>query len=519
MARKQAKRPESGRSSQRPGNGPTAARSDAAVRPGRTARRRDPPSASVRIRMYRVGLGDCFLLTFGPGTRDESHVLVDCGTIGTGDGVALPEIVEEIAETTGRHLRAVVATHEHADHLSGFQRLREAGVRADEAWLAWTEDPSDPLARKLEKYQGDLFAAAVHGARALDEGVRADRVARERLAQDDPVAAREAEERAVPLDATRDGIRALLAFEGLPAAAVAGDEPLAAAAGSLKKTIDAMMDAALELSGGRAAYLSPGQVLEREWAPGVRFFVLGPPRDEGALKQLGQHGSPDLYELAAVVGAELPSAASAPGELEPRAAWEPFDREAMCPFGAPAAALGGVVAAYEAEPWRRIDEAAGGAAAELALQLDNVTNNTSLVLAIEVGGEVLLFPADAQLGSWLTWNETEFRVREERRERLLRGKDLLRRTRFYKVGHHGSHNATARPVLEAMGESGLTAFIPLDEGVARRKEWPMPARSLFERLVEKTRGRVTKSDRDADRARIPGVRVTPTYVEVTVGSA
>ena len=43
-----------------------------------------PTSTSLpklRVRMYRQGLGDCFLLTFNPG--DEKHVLIDCGTLGS----------------------------------------------------------------------------------------------------------------------------------------------------------------------------------------------------------------------------------------------------------------------------------------------------------------------------------------------------------------------------------------------------------------------------------------------------
>ena len=38
-------------------------------------------SASVAVRMYRIGLGDCFLLTFQEGERC-SRVLIDCGTLG-----------------------------------------------------------------------------------------------------------------------------------------------------------------------------------------------------------------------------------------------------------------------------------------------------------------------------------------------------------------------------------------------------------------------------------------------------
>ena len=41
---------------------------------------------TVRVRMYRQGLGDCFLLSF-PRPGGESHVLIDCGVL---DGTADP---------------------------------------------------------------------------------------------------------------------------------------------------------------------------------------------------------------------------------------------------------------------------------------------------------------------------------------------------------------------------------------------------------------------------------------------
>jgi hypothetical protein len=80
-------------------------------------------------------------------------------------------------------------------------------------------------------------------------------------------------------------------------------------------------------------------------------------------------------------------------------------------------------------------------AAELALALDSATNNTSLVLAIELvdSEKVLLFPADAQVGNWLSWETLRFEG-----EKPVIGPDLLARTAFYKVGHHGSHNATLK---------------------------------------------------------------------------
>ena len=63
-----------------------------------------PPAAvslpKVRVRMYRQGLGDCFLLTFNPG-GNEKHILIDCGTLGaTTTGIKLPDVVADIDKTT-----------------------------------------------------------------------------------------------------------------------------------------------------------------------------------------------------------------------------------------------------------------------------------------------------------------------------------------------------------------------------------------------------------------------------------
>jgi hypothetical protein len=92
--------------------------------------------------------------------------------------------------------------------------------------------------------------------------------------------------------------------------------------------------------------------------------------------------------------------------------------------------------------WRRIDNDWLNAFGQLALDLDNDTNNTSLVLAFEFQktGDVLLFVADAQVGSWQSWSKLEFKV--PGRERPLSAHELLGHTVFYKVGHHCSHNAT-----------------------------------------------------------------------------
>src|SRR5450755_2272534 len=96
-------------------------------KPARTPSVTPAPSTlpKLRVRMYRQGLGDCFLLTFNPG-GEEKHVLIDCGTLGSkSTEVKLPEVIADIDKTTNGHLHLVVATHQHQDHLSGFSKLRD----------------------------------------------------------------------------------------------------------------------------------------------------------------------------------------------------------------------------------------------------------------------------------------------------------------------------------------------------------------------------------------------------------
>jgi hypothetical protein len=158
---------------------------------------------------------------------------------------------------------------------------------------------------------------------------------------------------------------------------------------------------------------------------------------------------------------------------------------------------------YKAEnDWRKIDTDWLNAAADLALQLDNDTNNTSLALAIELidSGKVLLFPGDAQVGNWLSWQNLSWTVKTSQEvDQSVRTRDLLTRTILYKVGHHASHNATLKRYgLELMQSPELVAAIPVDEEFARNKKpkpWDMPAGTLYRRLQEKTKGRVLRADR------------------------
>ena len=127
------------------------------------------PIPAIRVRMYRQGLGDCFLVTFDVGGA-EGHMLIDCGSLGaTTTRVTIADVVEHLRETTGGHLDVVLATHEHQDHVSAFRTERPAfdAMRVDQVWLAWTENPQDPKAQAIARRRDDLGEALVHASLAL----------------------------------------------------------------------------------------------------------------------------------------------------------------------------------------------------------------------------------------------------------------------------------------------------------------------------------------------------------------
>ena len=82
--------------------------------------------------------------------------------------------------------------------------------------------------------------------------------------------------------------------------------------------------------------------------------------------------------------------------------------------------------------WRRIESDWLGVAGRLALQLDSHTNNTSLALAFELepSRRVLLFPGDAQVGNWMSWAGSQWRLNTgSSATRTVTAADLLARHR------------------------------------------------------------------------------------------
>jgi hypothetical protein len=406
------------------------------------------------------------------------------------------QIAQDVADVTGEHLHLLVATHEHWDHLSGFQFAQKIFDRftVDEVWVAWTEDPTHPLATALKQKRARAVRAIAAAAARL-RGISA---------------------------AEADELDAVLGFDlGVFDAAEAAGRALGASG-----TRGQMEYVCTQF--GTPRFLRPGGAPIRWRDHGVSFYVLGPPEDRELLERSDPStAASEVYERSLALSADNAFAVAALGAVEPGglsadeeellARSQPFDRTHRLPldlladdgaadprfdrhrvffrrnygFGTdPGKESGG----FNNPDWRRIGSAWLSAAGQLALQLNDDTNNTSLALAIELDADrrVLLFPADAQVGNWLSWHRHSWR-RDDGRE--VDAKDLLSRTVLYKVGHHGSHNSTLRELgLELMNHPELVAMIPVDAEQADAKEWAMPFAPLAQRLREKTSGRILRAD-------------------------
>lgn len=361
-----------------------------------------PTSASLRS--YDMGFGDCFLLSFHYAAMDR-HVLIDFGSTRTpkdkaGKGNYLERIAEQIAVDCKGKLHAVVATHRHKDHISGFAMKDGKGpgaiirtLKPELVIQPWTEDPEAARdATKPTKNLSRLRAQrAMHAQTLLDMNRYAGFVveASRRL-------------RGKHLEA----VRGQLEFLG-------DDNELA--------NRDAITNLMTMSPKRRYVYYGAKSGLE-SILPGVSTRVLGPPTLAQS-KSIAVQRSKDkdqFWHMAAARASFWAKRAAIAGT--PDSAFAPlFPRhvEKRVPWDA---------------RWYRYHARRESAESMLSIvrSLDDQMNNTSLILLFEVGGKLLLFPGDAQYENWMYALE-QAGVREK-----------LSKVNLYKVGHHGSLNATPK---------------------------------------------------------------------------
>src|SRR5216684_429483 len=106
-------------------------------------------AGNIRIRMYRIGFGDFFLMTV-PGKNGPAHILIDCGVHAANIGT-IEECVQDMAQVTGKNLALVILTHYHADHMSGFATCYDDFTEFNVGAVCITNrlDPDNPDASKF----------------------------------------------------------------------------------------------------------------------------------------------------------------------------------------------------------------------------------------------------------------------------------------------------------------------------------------------------------------------------------
>ena len=181
------------------------------------------------------------------------------------------------------------------------------------------------------------------------------------------------------------------------------------------------------------------ETFETPALPGVKIHVLGPPRDPELIEELDPEADGETYRALAL------RAAAKVGQSPRRSSRR--------------SATNGSV--KDEEPGYRLDAgeiarlkvlARGADALAAAHKLDDMINSTSLVLVLQIGAARLLLPGDAEWGTWKV---------------ILANEDaraLLRGATFFKVGHHGSHNATSKTLVEQILPKKIPAMISTQEG-------------------------------------------------------
>lgn len=411
----------------------------------------------LRVRMYRIGFGDFFLLTV-PTDAGPQHILIDCGVF-KGDLRTIADCVRNLAEVTNRKLALVIATHYHADHISGFASNFDEFTQfeVDAVWLPNRLDPKLDHAMKLK----DQITAVAEQLQ-LRLGARQDEA----------------------------GVQALNKVE----------DALGVGEGKNEKALRLLTDGFKNKP--PVFYYEAGDDadLPKALEGAITAEILGPAPLESAAEFSTPENAQQQY-LAAVADKGLP----------PSGPLKPFEKNWPATHADyPSAAFQGYRTREQidngevAKP-ADLEKVLQGAQPDVLLALadtiDGTLNNQSLVILFTCKGKKLLFVGDAQWGNWSFWLYGKKATGKNVPSITERARDILGSIDFYKVGHHGSTNANPIPAIAAINEQ-CVSMCSTESGDPDRprphghieNESEVPRIKLMVEMQKHTHDRLVRSD-------------------------
>ena len=399
------------------------------------------------IYSYQMGFGDCFLLKFKY-ARSERCVLIDFGSFRKPEGAKrgwMTGIANQIKKDCGGKLHVVVATHRHSDHISGFRTTANGTGSGD---IIASLKPDRILLPWTEHPKVKTQAKSAPAKAAL-QGFW------DQLNDMQAVAQLAVEQEALLRGADAKTLKQLTYL---------GKNNL-----KNKNSVENLMTMG---KGKRARYLrynrSPAL---NKLLPGVSVRTLGPPDlvQTNTIQKQRKRDDEEFWHLQAAASTHL---------AKPRAK-ELFPR-----------AKKGRTAPDTRWFQRQMKTARADTLLQIVRRLDRQMNNTSLILLFEVNKKGFLFPGDAQYENWMyALGKASVRKR-------------LARVQVYKVGHHGSLNATPRSMWELFknkksvaGSKKMFSLMSTLEGVHGKVEnkSEVPRSTLVTELKKETKYRTTET--------------------------
>ena len=426
----------------------------------------------TEIRMFRLGTGDCFVIKFLTGKTTLFKLMID-GGCWNGNSRKISPFIKELKKYVNNKIDLLIITHEHKDHVHAFdvcEDLFTNNFEVKEIWMGWSENDNDPKVKEWKEKFGEKKKALFEATKKL------------KLINEKP-------ETKESLSFEKNGEDLFSIKQNfLASLSEFSDLHFDTNSPTYKGLLRGMDVVKNKIAKNNIQYKSPGEIIEKKAVlPGVKFYILGPPLAwEEVKKEKGKKGEGYDHNKNLPINEGFSAAALALNST---------NKDELIPFDSKFISKKGSSSYSESiNSWRNIDNDWLNSAGMLALRISSRTNNLSLAIAIEFveSGKVLLFPGDAEFGSWESWHNIDWKTESSFSHKQLTTKELLNRTVFYKIAHHLSHNGTAKKLgLEMMTNKDLVAMATLDyDNISPHWRTTMPNKAIIDDILEKTKGKL-----------------------------